>query len=38
MFINEIDELINNVEAKYKYADLIGSYLLEYKELFIAYI
>jgi hypothetical protein len=38
MFINEIDNLINSVKDKYRNADLMGSYLLEYKNLFRAYI
>ncbi len=38
IFIEEIDKLISNVQSKYKYADLMGSYLLEYRELFIAYV
>lgn len=36
MFINEIDELIKNVKRRYRDADLMGSYLLEYKSLFVA--
>lgn len=37
MFIQEIDKLINNVD-KYKNPDKIGIYLLEYRNLFRAYI
>lgn len=37
MFFKEIEELIENVE-KYKNPEIIGPYLLEYKNLFKAYI
>ncbi len=41
LFINEIDKLIQNVEKRYNDPDLsdrIGSYLLEYKDLFRVFV